>query len=279
MRRMTLAAVAIFATTAIALQPTGNPRNPTGGGGAGQPPAPPPPPPPPAVDPIPVPDGPVVHAEEREGGLIVEDLVIGEGYEVKPGGAVVAHYHGTRKEDGFVFDSSFQRGEPIGFPLSGVIQGWQKGVPGMKVGGVRRLTIPAALGYGARGAGANIPPNTDLVFVIQLVDALKTEDIEVGTGEEASANCVPVTTYVIKDAEGKVLEKVDQTPYVWLPNEFQAIQFGVPGMKVGGTRRIVVPADFNSWAPAFAAGHTQNVPVTIEVKLVAVRNLPQGPGR
>ncbi|MCW5755364.1 MAG: FKBP-type peptidyl-prolyl cis-trans isomerase [Phycisphaeraceae bacterium] len=289
-RLLTTIALGWLVAAAPAHQPTGNAppgsSNPAGGnpghatprtGRPGDPQpevAPPAPPPPPAA--VPVPDGPVVRRVELEGGLILEDLVIGEGYEVKSGGAVVAHYHGTRKADGFVFDSSFDRGQTAAFPLSGVIAGWQKGVPGMKIGGVRRLIIPAAMGYGARGAGANIPPNTDLVFVIKLVDAIKIEDVEVGTGEEATANCVPVTTYTIKDTEGKVLEAVEGTPYVWLPGEYQGIQFGVPGMKVGGTRRIVVPAQFNVWAQPLAEGHVQNVPVTLEVKLVAVRNLPQG---
>jgi hypothetical protein len=91
---------------------------------------------------IPVPDGPVVKREEKENGLIIEDIKIGEGYEIKPGGAIVAHYHGTLRTDGSVFDSSFERGEPAAFPLTNVIQGWQQGVPGMKVGGVRRLIIP-----------------------------------------------------------------------------------------------------------------------------------------
>ncbi|MFN9992984.1 MAG: FKBP-type peptidyl-prolyl cis-trans isomerase, partial [Phycisphaerales bacterium] len=110
-----------------------------------------PPPAQPEPQGVPVPDGPALNTLELEGGLIIEDIKIGDGYQVEPGGAVVAHYHGTLKADGKVFDSSFQRGEPVAFPLSGVIAGWQKGVPGMKVGGVRRLTIPAALGYGERG--------------------------------------------------------------------------------------------------------------------------------
>src|SRR5262249_39505516 len=101
-----------------------------------------------------VPDGPVVQKSEIE-GILLEDLKIGDGYEVKPGGAVVANYHGWLKDGGKVFDStfdpSFKHPEPAGFSLTGVIDGWKKGVPGMKVGGIRRLTIPAALAYGARG--------------------------------------------------------------------------------------------------------------------------------
>ena len=73
--------------------------------------------------------------------------------------------------DGTKFDSSLDRGQPIEFPLTGVIRGWQDGIPGMKPGGVRRLLIPPALGYGMRGAPGAIPPNATLVFEVELLDA------------------------------------------------------------------------------------------------------------
>lgn len=232
---------------------------------------------------IPVPDGPVVNKQELEGGLIVEDIVVGTGYEVKAGGSVVAHYHGTLKEGGKVFDSSFQRGEPIGFGLSGVIAGWQAGVPGMKVGGVRRLTIPSALGYGENGAGADIPPNSDLVFTIQLVDALQVVDTVEGTGEAATQNCIAVTSHKIVGADAKEMESyAKDKPYVWLPGEFQPMQVGLDGMKVGGKRTLTVPQGLNSSTPQMDAMRRQlnlperpsNVALTIEVELLAVRNLP-----
>lgn len=233
----------------------------------------------PSLNPIPVPEGEVVNRQELEGGLIVEDIRIGEGYEVKEGGVVVAHYHGTLKEGGKVFDSSFQRGEPIAFPLNGVIQGWGKGVPGMKVGGVRRLIIPAALGYGEQGAGEDIPPNADLVFVIELVDALRVEDVSEGTGEVASFESVPVTIHVIKDGEGNVVGEADASnPYVWIPGEFNALQFGVDGMKVGGKRKLVVPPQMAFVPPQFGSTLPQNVALTVELQLIAVRNL-NAPGR
>ena len=233
---------------------------------------PPPPPAPPAA--LPVPDGPVVKKQEID-GIIIEDITIGDGYEVPPGGAVVAHYHGTLK-DGTVFDSSFQRGEPVPFGLSGVIQGWQKGVPGMKVGGVRRLTVPAALAYGAQSPpGSGIPANSDLIFVIQLLDAMKVEDLKVGDGEVATSSCIPVTTYSILDADGKCIEKVEASKaYVWLPGEYQPLLLGIEGMKVGGKRKLVVPKEMNITPPQAQSARPQNIPVTIEVELVAVRNMP-----
>jgi peptidylprolyl isomerase len=221
---------------------------------------------------IPVPTGEVVKKEERPDGLILEDLTIGTGAEIKPGAYVVAHYHGTFKSDGKVFDSSFERGEPAAFPLSGVIKGWQEGVPGMKIGGTRRLTIPFDLAYGEQGR-QGIPPKADLVFVIQLVDVLAFTDVKEGTGEVAQGNFVPVTRYTIKDAEGKVVDSSDPTnPYIWIPGEWGAITGGCEGMKVGGVRTIIVPKEMN--APGRApVKRPLNVPVTVEVELLSVRNL------
>lgn len=97
------------------------------------------------------------------------DTVVGTGAEVKPNDTVTAHYIGALAKDGTIFDTSFDRGQPATFPLSGVIKGWQEGVPGMKVGGKRRLLIPASLGYGAQGSPPKIGPNEPLVFDIELV--------------------------------------------------------------------------------------------------------------
>lgn len=274
--------VAGLVGSAFAFQPEKQPEKPSTPPPAGGAPTAPQPETPPVPKGIPVPDMPAVNRVELEGGLVVEDMQIGDGYEVKPGGAVVAYYHGTLKESGKKFDSAFERGEPATFALSGVIQGWQKGVPGMKVGGIRRLTIPAALGYGARGAGPDIPPNSDLVFVIQLVDALQVEDIEVGEGEAAAGQCVPVTAHTIKDKDGKEVEKCDDShPYIWIPGEmmgpgtqFDTMQTALAGMKVGGKRKIIIPKEMNGTPPQLGVSRPTGVPLTVEVELKAVRNLP-----
>lgn len=96
------------------------------------------------------------------------DLVEGTGDSVQPGASVTVHYTGALAKDGTIFESSKDSGTPASFPLSGVIKGWTDGVPGMKVGGTRRLLIPAAQAYGAQAAG-DIPPNSDLVFDIDLI--------------------------------------------------------------------------------------------------------------
>jgi len=256
----------------------------------GQPPAPTPaarPPVPAAPPAIPVPDGPVVSRQELEGGLIVEDITIGDGYEIKAGGTLLAHYQGTLKSDGMVFDSSFKRGTPMPFTLSTMVAGWQKGIPGMKVGGVRRLTVPGALGYGASGnPNASIPPNADLMFTIQMVDALVVEDLKVGEGEAAGEQCVAVAAHTVKDKDGKEVEKSDVThPYIWIPGEmvppggqFDTMQQALAGMKVGGKRRVSIPGAMNVTPPQLNVARPQNVPITIEIDLIAVRNLPGGGG-
>jgi FKBP-type peptidyl-prolyl cis-trans isomerase FkpA len=102
--------------------------------------------------------------------LKIEDLKVGNGAEAKPGQQVTVHYTGWLT-DGKKFDSSLDRGQPFKFQLgaSQVIQGWDKGVAGMKVGGKRKLTIPPQMGYGERGAGGVIPPNATLVFEVELL--------------------------------------------------------------------------------------------------------------
>jgi FKBP-type peptidyl-prolyl cis-trans isomerase FkpA len=107
-------------------------------------------------------------------GLQYEDTVVGEGAEATAGQRVSVHYTGWLYADGNAgrkFDSSKDRGQPFGFGLGAgqVIRGWDEGVQGMKVGGTRRLIIPAELGYGARGAGGVIPPNATLLFEVELL--------------------------------------------------------------------------------------------------------------
>ena len=100
--------------------------------------------------------------------IIIEDLTVGDGEECPAGATVNVHYTGTLM-DGTTFDSSHDRGEPITFPLANLIQGWQEGIPGMKVGGKRKLTIPYAKAYGDRGSPPVIPPKADLIFEIDLL--------------------------------------------------------------------------------------------------------------
>ena len=100
----------------------------------------------------------------------IEDSKVGTGPEAKAGDTVSVHYVGTL-QDGTKFDSSRDRGKPFSFALGRgqVISGWDNGVAGMQVGGVRKLTIPPEEGYGSRGAGGAIPPNATLIFEVELI--------------------------------------------------------------------------------------------------------------
>ncbi len=114
----------------------------------------------------------VGRAIDTKSGLRYWDVLTGAGAEAKPGMSVAVHYVG-RLEDGTIFDQSYGRGEPIVFRLGAgqVIKGWDEGIAGMRVGGRRKLVIPASLGYGPQGYGSVIPPNATLVFQVMLTDA------------------------------------------------------------------------------------------------------------
>lgn len=97
------------------------------------------------------------------------DVEVGTGETVRAGAKITAHYTGALAKNGIIFQSSLDFGDPITFGLDQVISGWTNGVPGMKVGGTRRLIIPTEQAYGAASPAANIPANSDLVFDIDLV--------------------------------------------------------------------------------------------------------------
>jgi len=134
--------------------------------------------PPPATDPSPV--------TEEAAELEIVDVTTGSGPAIEPGATAIVHYTGWLFDGsvtggkGRKFDSSRDRGQPFAFPLGGgrVIQGWDQGVAGMQVGGLRRLVIPADLAYGERGAGGVIPPGATLLFEVELLG------IEHGAGGE-----------------------------------------------------------------------------------------------
>ena len=107
--------------------------------------------------------------------LVVEDITVGDGATVEAGDIIKAHYVGVSWSTGEEFDASWNRGEPLEFTagVGQVIQGWDEGLLGMRVGGRRKIIIPPVLGYGERGAGASIGPNETLIFVVDLVSTNK----------------------------------------------------------------------------------------------------------
>jgi FKBP-type peptidyl-prolyl cis-trans isomerase FkpA len=125
-----------------------------------------------APTPTPTPQQPPPDPDAK---LVIKDIVVGKGAEAKAGDPVKVHYVGTLL-NGTEFDASKKHGDtPFQFELGKgrVIKGWDEGVAGMKEGGKRKLTIPPHLGYGARGAGDKIPPNSTLVFEVELVEVVK----------------------------------------------------------------------------------------------------------
>ena len=124
--------------------------------------------PPPALAKKPVVTVPTGPAPSK---LVTKDLVVGTGKTAKAGQTVTVNYVGVLYKNGKEFDSSWKTGQPASFPLTagGVIAGWVQGIPGMKVGGRRELIIPASLAYGKSGRPPTIPPNSPLVFVVDLL--------------------------------------------------------------------------------------------------------------
>lgn len=108
------------------------------------------------------PEGPAPEALE------IVDIVVGDGAEATPGATVDVHYLGVEYDSGEEFDSSWGRGQSINFPLDRLIAGWQQGIPGMKVGGRRKLIVPPHLAYGPAGSGHHLSGQT-LIFVIDLL--------------------------------------------------------------------------------------------------------------
>jgi len=109
--------------------------------------------------------------------LLVEDIQLGDGKAVVKGALITTQYRGTLS-DGTLFDGSYERGKPFQCVIGTgrVIKGWDIGLMGMRVGGKRRLFVPAQLGYGERQVGAHIPPNSDLHFEIELLEVLTRDD-------------------------------------------------------------------------------------------------------
>ena len=104
-------------------------------------------------------------------GVEIQDIKVGNGSEAVDSTLITVHYTG-RLMDGKIFDRSLERGQPFTFKLGSgqVIAGWEQGIKGMKVGGIRQLKIPSALGYGHRGSPPAIPPDSDLMFEVELLD-------------------------------------------------------------------------------------------------------------
>jgi peptidylprolyl isomerase len=245
--------------------------------------------------------------------LTVCDLSIGSGAAITAADTVYAHYLGVGANTGKTFDSSWERNQPVTFALSQLIPGWQKGVPGMKVGGRRLLVIPGELAYGASPpSGSTIEANEVLVFVIDVlptptptvgphatgtagvtvsgapgkqptvkvsaetgkVTQLTLSDITVGTGAEVKPGATVTANYIgVGGLTGKTFDSSftsGQPATFALANVIQGWQDGLPGMKVGGRRLLVIPAAQAYGAnPPAGSGIEKDEPLVFVVDIVS----------
>ncbi len=205
-------------------------------------------------------------------GVKFRDLKVGTGEECPRGADVKVHYVGWLP-DGTEFDNSRKRNEPAKFSLNGVVAGWSEGIPGMKVGGVRKLVIAPEKGYGKQVKGT-IPANSTLIFEVELLevippppkpklsdgtdpnapddklkdigDGLKVRDIKEGSGEPVKEGAEVTIHYTGWLQNGNVFDnsRPRGEPNTFaLPDLVKGWQKGIPGMKPGGIRKLVVPPE------------------------------------
>jgi peptidylprolyl isomerase len=208
------------------------------------------------------------------------DLVVGTGAEAKSGMNLKVNYTGTLT-NGTVIDSS-AGSEPAEFVLNPgqVMPGWEQGLPGMKVGGTRVLTIPAELAYGSQGT-AQIPPDSTLIYVFELLDVqaapqVKIEDIQVGTGAAAVPGATLTVNYTGTLADGTVFDSSysRNEPFTLQLGAGQVIpgwEQGLEGMKVGGKRKLTIPPSLGYGAQGAGNVIPPNATLIFEVELLDVK--------
>jgi peptidylprolyl isomerase len=236
-------------------------------------------------------------------GVKIRDLKVGEGPECPHGADVKMNYTGWRT-DGHVFDSSQKQGKPLDRPLGKLIHGWQLGVPGMKVGGVRKLVVAPDKAYGDR-IQPDIPPGSTLIFEIELLaftpqkdtsklsDGTKAtdddpnlkplgsaglmyRDLKVGDGPECPAGAHVVMNYTgwLK-SNGKVFDSSQKPGGKPLDMSLKQLiagwQQGVPGMKVGGVRKLLIPAELGYGADGFPPDIPPGATLVFEIELLGVK--------
>ena len=223
-------------------------------------------------------------SSSEKGELVVKDVVQGTGAVVDPGMTLITQYVG-RFADGTQFDSSDELGEDWVFTLGvgQVLEGWDQGLGGMRVGGTRRLEIPSHMAFGRSGqcfsdGTCAVPPNTDVIYdvtVVDIFDEVIIEDIIEGDGETAQPEDVLFVEYTGQLRNGQVFDSTNLTGTLFQftlgrGNVIPGWDQGLPGMKVGGTRKLTIPPVL-AYGPYGAGSAVPPFAVLIfEVKLVEV---------
>ena len=233
-------------------------------------------------------------------GLQYTEVAAGSGLKPQSGDVVAVHYTGTL-QDGTVFDSSYNHGAPLRFPLGAgrVIPGWDEGISMMSEGGQAILVIPPDLAYGSQGAAGVIPPNATLIFDVELIDILPgapaaptevdassyitTEqglqyvDLVVGNGASPMPGQLVVVHYTgwLPNGGGKFDSSIDQgEPFTFNVGMGQVIagwDLGVAGMKVGGKRHLLIPPELAYGEEGVRGIVPPNSPLIFEVELLELR--------
>jgi len=212
-------------------------------------------------------------------GLKYLDLTEGTGDEVKSGDWVKVHYTGTLRRDGTEFDSIIKRGEPAVFKVGvgKLIKGWDEGIPGMKVGGKRKLIVPAALAYGQH-ARPKIPANSELVFEVEVLGTYKVKitDLVEGKGPPVGNNDTVSVHYTGRLASNKVQfdSSRGKRPLEVTIGRGEVIpgwEDGLVGMRVGGKRKLEIPAELGYGAKGFPPDIPPDADLEFEVELVSSR--------
>jgi FKBP-type peptidyl-prolyl cis-trans isomerase len=246
-------------------------------------------------------DGKPLSTATADNGLVIADHAVGEGPEVVAGMDVAVHYSGFL-EDGQMFDSSLERRRPFQFTVGQgrVIDAWDQGILGMKVGGKRVLEVPPELGYGAKKAG-KIPPNSHLIFTMELLAAhpplpapkgddafagkplskteleggLVVEELAAGEGEPAKKGDTVLVHYTGKLDDGTVFDSsVPRKQPIAFPlgvgKVVKGWDLGLDGMKVGGLRRLTIPPELG-YKDKAVGKIPANSTLTFTVELMAIR--------